>query len=498
MLRCRLHEADAEAPKKKAAVRPLAAASVGAARGKQPASRKRKARTDDGDDADDSDEEGELSEDEGEAPEWVEGFYKSVQLPVRPDPRGGLKVRLPAKPTALTFHELTCPTAVYETVLKYTLLNAKARDFDWEELRVFFAITMLMSVVKLTVLREYWERKWCGQETVKKHFTRPRFEAILASLHFSDADDRPEPMDEDTDRLDPADRNWKVEEVQKMFTNAWCRAGAYTQFLAHDESMILCKSGKEIRTQRMPVKPIRCGLKAFVLAGEPHIEAPALPCPRRAPSIPSACWLSRLRDSHSSCGSRALGPLRGYVYNVSIYGGAGDGNEDEAGAKANYAVCAGTVVRVCRTRRTAVRRVTKRVTWRGFDHRTRSRRRGRGGCVKGARKNATWCPGEVEVAARGIVTCGASACPRARRAAVHREFEDQTTPPRDTTVGEQSSSVTRPQGAEPTADQVVEHVVVVVGRVAGHVAETSHWAGFDLSARHGGTKNATSPKGRNP
>ncbi len=34
--------------------------------------------------------------------------------------------------------------------------------------------------------------------------------------------------------------------------------------------------------------------------------------------------------------SGALGPLRGYVYNVDIYGGAGDGNDDEDGAKASY------------------------------------------------------------------------------------------------------------------------------------------------------------------
>ena len=32
----------------------------------------------------------------------------------------------------------------------------------------------------------------------------------------------------------------------------------------------------------------------------------------------------------------ALGPLRGYVYNVSIYGGKGDGADDDDGAKVNY------------------------------------------------------------------------------------------------------------------------------------------------------------------
>ena len=50
---------------------------------------------------------------------------------------------------------------------------------------------MLMSIVKLSVLREYWEKGWCHQATVAKHFTRPRFEAILSDLHFADPEARP-------------------------------------------------------------------------------------------------------------------------------------------------------------------------------------------------------------------------------------------------------------------------------------------------------------------
>ena len=42
-------------------------------------------------------------------------------------------------------------------------------------------------------------------------------------------------QEEGSEKLDPSERNWKMDEVQKLFTDAWCRAGAYTQFLAMDE-----------------------------------------------------------------------------------------------------------------------------------------------------------------------------------------------------------------------------------------------------------------------
>ena len=42
-------------------------------------------------------------------------------------------------------------------------------------------------------------------------------------------------QEEGSEKLHPSERNWKMDEVQKLFTNAWCRAGAYTQFLAVDE-----------------------------------------------------------------------------------------------------------------------------------------------------------------------------------------------------------------------------------------------------------------------
>ena len=64
---------------------------------------------------------------------------------------------------------------------------------------------------------------------------------------------------------------------QTLFTDAWCRAGAYTQFLAVDERMIKYRGHYDIRKQRLPSKPIKNGLKAFVLAG-------ATPSPSPSPS----------------------------------------------------------------------------------------------------------------------------------------------------------------------------------------------------------------------
>ena len=167
-------------------------------------------------------------------------------------------------------------------MLEQTLRQAKDCGFDWTasdtfgvrgptgeptlpEMRVFFAITMLMSLVKVTVLRDYWEKGWCGHEVVKEAFTRPRFEAILSNLHFADPANRPQQGD---GPLDPKDRNWKMDEVEQLFVDAWRDAAEYTQFLAVDESMIKYRGRKDPRKQRLVTKPIKNGLKAFVLAGE--------------------------------------------------------------------------------------------------------------------------------------------------------------------------------------------------------------------------------------
>ena len=61
-------------------------------------------------------------------------------------------------------------------------------------MKVFFAVTMYMSIVKQTVLREYWDEGFYGSDLVKRHFTVHRFEAILSNLHFADPKTRPEPM----------------------------------------------------------------------------------------------------------------------------------------------------------------------------------------------------------------------------------------------------------------------------------------------------------------
>lgn len=312
--RCCLHEA--ERPAKAARARAHEGAS---SKGKERAAPKAAGRDE---------------EDLSELLEWTEGFDKPVRVPMHANARGGLKARLPAEPRAIDFHNLTCPEEVYQKVLEELLRQAEARGVDWVatggepdvlELKVFLAVTMYMNLKPLAVLYDYWESTIWGDAFVQMHFTRRRFEAILSNLHFEDPNERPEPVADGSDKLDPADRNWKLAAVQKMFTNAWCRAGAYTQYLAVDESMIKYRGGKDQRKQRLPSKPIKNGLKAFVLAG--------------AHSPPDSVHehLSLLTPSHCHpLLSGALGPLRGYVYNLSIYGGAGDGADDEAGAKASY------------------------------------------------------------------------------------------------------------------------------------------------------------------
>ena len=284
--RCQLLEAQPAAAARGKAKGGAAAAKGGGvaatARGKRPAAHA---------------EDGELEDDGYGLLEWVEGFDKAVGIPQRSDARGGIRQPLPTEePTAITFHKLTNPLEIYEKILKETLRQAEARGVDWDEtggeltlleLKVFLAITMYMNIKPTAVLYDYWSSTKWGDDFVKKHFTRDRFETILSNLHFEDPSERPEPVEEGSDKLEPSARNWKMDAVKKMYADAWRRAGLYTQYLAMDESMIKYRGRKDPRKQRLPSKPIKNGLKAFVLAGAAPSLAPHSPPSRAALAPPS-------------------------------------------------------------------------------------------------------------------------------------------------------------------------------------------------------------------
>ena len=93
---------------------------------------------------------------------------------------------------------------------------------------------------------------------------------------------------------------------------------------------------------------------------------------------------------------------------------------------------------------------------------------------------ATRRPGEEEGATRVRSRRAEQACPRARRAAAQRESEGR--PPRQGTRGRRAIRISTTAPLAPSlGDQVVNHVIVVVGHVDGRVARTRREA-YDRSA----------------
>jgi hypothetical protein len=131
---------------------------------------------------------------------------------------------------------------------------------------------------------------------------RDRFEAILTNMHFADrATDYPTGEDglPREGRLPAGERNWDIQGYQDLLTTAWQVAADYTQTCALDEKGYRTKSKRMPGKQRNIAKPARYFIKAFAVAAS---------------------------DA----------PLRGYVYNISMYGGKGDGAENPDGAKVDY------------------------------------------------------------------------------------------------------------------------------------------------------------------
>lgn len=127
--------------------------------------------------------------------------------------------------------------------------------------------------------------------------------ALLGCLHACDnMDAKHNPYlakHADGSPLEPHERNWKAQPLQDLLEAAWQKYVDYTQSLSMDESMLKDKATMERRKQRMVAKPIKVGLKVFVVAA-------------------------------------ATSLLRGFVYCLSVYGGKGDGADNPAGAKVDY------------------------------------------------------------------------------------------------------------------------------------------------------------------
>lgn len=163
----------------------------------------------------------------------------------------------------------------------------KKIDEDWKpiegknEMWAFIAILLIMSLVRMHKLRDYWSTNpILGHEMVKRIMPRNRFLKILQYFHISNREDEKVKGDPDYNqfqKLEPLASILKLN-FQNMFQ-------PYKE-LSVDEALIKFKGRLGI-VQYMPLKPAKRGLKVWML---------------------STSYL-------------------GYVYNFNVYGGRNDAVE---------------------------------------------------------------------------------------------------------------------------------------------------------------------------
>ena len=149
---------------------------------------------------------------------------------------------------------------------KYALqCIGEASHVNWvevtvEELEAYFGIVILMGLVRLPTLRDYWKRDpTYHYAPIATAFSRDRFFELSRYLHF-----------EDNNNLAPRgtatyNRLGKVQHITNLLTTRFETVFNLNKEVAVDEAMIKFKGRSTIK-QYMPKKPIKRGIKAWVLA----------------------------------------------------------------------------------------------------------------------------------------------------------------------------------------------------------------------------------------
>lgn len=170
---------------------------------------------------------------------------------------------------------------------EFVAVKKKKSDGDWRpiednyEMWAFISILLIMSLVRMSQLRDYWSsNEILGHEMIKKIMPRNRFFKLLQYFHVSDKEKelgRDHPDFNIFQKLEPLNEKLKIN-YRKSFH-------PYKE-MAVDEALIKYKGRLGI-VQYMPLKPAKRGIKVWML-----------------------------------CTS-----YLGYVYNFNIYGGKNDAVE---------------------------------------------------------------------------------------------------------------------------------------------------------------------------
>ena len=180
----------------------------------------------------------------------------------------GPAVPVPSSPLQV-FHLFFTP-AILEYIVTETnryarLEMGEERYRKWdiitnEDLIAYFGIMIVMGMVRLPALADYWKRDPLFQCTiVSESMARDRFFEIHRFLHFVDISTTPLPTDDNYDRLNRIRKILTlIEERFVALYHPHCQC-------AVDEAMVPYK-GRSSLKQYMPKKPVKRGLKVWVRA----------------------------------------------------------------------------------------------------------------------------------------------------------------------------------------------------------------------------------------
>ena len=129
-----------------------------------------------------------------------------------------------------------------------------------EELKAFMGFMILMGVVKLPSISDYWKRdEIFNYGPISSRITRDRFFEILRYLHFSDNSTLVAPGEDGYDKLG------KIRPIIRMLNESLQALYYPHKDVSIDEAMIPFK-GRSSMKQFMPNKPVKRGFKVWVRA----------------------------------------------------------------------------------------------------------------------------------------------------------------------------------------------------------------------------------------
>lgn len=177
--------------------------------------------------------------------------------------------RVPEDGSALDFFLLLWPEELFIKIVQETNRNAEQciqtkPDPSWyetcEEMRAFVALNVLFGIKALPEIRPYWlEDPFLGVPTVQKIMPRNRFEKIRQYLHLNNHENMLLREDPDYDKL------FKVRPLLEALSVTFRSEYRPSKFVSVDEGMVKYKGSLGFK-QYMPLKPVKRGIKVWVLA----------------------------------------------------------------------------------------------------------------------------------------------------------------------------------------------------------------------------------------